>query len=294
MSPKGFFNQPAKLAPILNGDGFTPISEFRPARRLMLAIDGLPDTGKTEFALTAPPGIGLLAVDRGYEHVITKSDPPSTRQGDISIKTFQMPQPGENPRPLGTVVTGDIRPIYKEIWDDFNNFYRKAIASPRFKTVIVDGDSDVWELQQLAAFGKVVQIPPLQRTDVNYQRKIFIGRGFDSGKNIIFTYRVKPEYEKTIKMNASGQPIEVDEKTGEYKRAGWSDQDYLVQVQLRALYDASRITEGGSISNGFGIRITKCKPDPELVGFELWGAEATFSGLVSCVYPNVPLQEWGL
>src|SRR5260370_3407767 len=92
------------LQPLSDGDGFHPISEFKPKRRLMLGIDGLPDSGKTEFALTAPPGIGLLAVDRGYEHVITKADPPQGRQSEIYIKTFQMPQPGQNPSAPGAAV----------------------------------------------------------------------------------------------------------------------------------------------------------------------------------------------
>jgi len=253
----------------------------------MLGIDGLPDSGKTEFALTAPPGIGLLAVDRGYEHVITKADPPTTRQRDIFIKTFQMPQPGQDPGK-------EEGKTYGTIWQDFYSNYRKAIASPRFHTIVLDGDSDTWELQQLAAFGKVTQIPPIMRTDVNAARRVMIARGFDSGKNIIFTYRMKAEYEKVIKMDSRGNPTEVDEKTGNFKRAGFGDQDYLVQVQVRSLYDPTRIPDGGPISKGFCIRITKCKPDPELIGFELWGGEATFSGLVQCVYPTVPLQEWGL
>ncbi len=250
----------------------------------MLGIEGLPDTGKTEFSFTAPPGIGVLAVDRGYEHLLTKPEPPQGRQENISLCVFPVPQPGQDPgKSEGST--------YKTIWDEFYLMYRQSISNPAFRTVVVDGDSDTWELQQLAAFGKITQIPPIQRTDVNAARRVMIARGFDSGKNIIFTYRLKPEYETVIKVNSQGQPSEVGERTGEYRRAGFSDQDYLVQVQIRTLYDETRKDPH---PNKFGLRILKCKPNRELVGQELWGRDCCFKGLVEAIYPEADMEEWGL
>jgi hypothetical protein len=271
------------VTPIRN-DGFTPISEFRTPFRLMVGIEGLPDTGKTEFCFTAPPSIGVLAVDRGYEHIVAKSNPPVTRQKDIQLKTFAIPLPGQVEQP-----------VYLQMWKEFYDSYQKAIASPSFRTIIIDGDSDLWDLQQLAAFGKITQIPPIMRTEVNASRRRMIGRGFDSGKNIIFTYRVGAEYEKVIHTGSKGEPISVDEKTGDYKRKGFGEQDFLVQVQLRALFNpAHQNRNKHGMTDCFGIRILKCKPDPELIGMELWGPEATFSGLVQAIYPGTSLREWGL
>ena len=275
-------------------NGFTPLSQFKPRPRLILGIEGLPDTGKTEFSLTAPPGIGVLAVDRGYEHVITKAVPPTHRQKDISLKIFPVPQPGENPGDGSKAVYGSYKEmanIYKNIWDEYAKWYKTAIACPDFRTVVIDGDSDTWDLQQLASFGKVVQVPPLQRTDVNAARRIMIARAFDSGKNIIYTYRIKPEYENKVRINARGVATEVGERTGEYKRVGFGEQDYVVQVQLRSLYESSR---AGQEENKYGVRIMKCKPSPELVGFELWGGDNNFKGLVEAIYPDADPKEWGL
>lgn len=269
--------------------GFIPISQFKSKPRLMLGIEGLPDTGKTEFSLTAPPGIGVLAIDRGYEHVVSKAEPPKGRQSNISLCVFPVPQPGQDPgKAEGNT--------YKTIWDEFYGMYKQSITNPAFRTVVIDGDSDTWELQQLASFGKITQVPPLQRTDVNAARRVMIARGFDSGKNIIFTYRVKAEYENVIKINSQGQPTEVGERTGEYKRAGFSDHDYCVQVQIRTLYNPAHTDPktGKSIQAQFGFRIVKCKPDMSLVGYEGWGDECNFSGLVMAIYPEADLSEWGL
>ncbi len=264
--------------------GFIPIEQFKPKPRLLLSIEGLPDTGKTEFSFTAPPSIGVLAVDRGYEHVVSKPEPPQGRQANISLCVFPVPQPGQDPgKSEGNT--------YKSIWDELYKTYREAIANPAFRTVVIDGASDLWELQQLAAFGKITQIPPIMRTDVNAAHRVMIARGFDSGKNIIFTHRVKPAYESVIKINAQGQPTEVGERTGEYRRAGFNDSDYLVQVMLTTIYDP---TKKGPEGNKFGVRILKCKPDRALVGMELFGNECNFAGLVTTIYPEADLSEWGL
>jgi hypothetical protein len=271
--------------------GFTPVSQFKRRPRLVMGIEGLPDTGKTEFALTAPPCIGWLAVDRGFEHVISKEIPPRFRQTDIDLREFQIPLPTQDPTQEGTT--------FLQVWNEFYTEYKSALANPRYRTIIVDGDSDTWELQQLAAFGKVTQIAPIKRVDVNAARRVMLCRGFDSGKNVIFTYRLKPEYEKTIKFNAAGQPSEVDEKTGDYKRAGWNDQDYIIQVQARALYEKDKkvIVKGQEVEcpepQKYGLRITKCKIQPDLVGFELWGDECNFQSLVQVIFPDDDLADWG-
>jgi hypothetical protein len=277
----------------MSPNGFTPISKFKRKPRLMIGIEGLPDSGKTEFAMTAPPGIGILAVDRGYEHVVTKAEPPAARQDPerIFMKLFPVPQPGQSPG----------ESTYLQIWKEFYANYLQSLQDVNFRTVVIDGDSDTWELQQLAAFGKVTQIPPIQRTDVNAARRVMIARGFDSGRNIIFTYRLKPEYEKIIKLNSRGEPQEVDEKTGNWRRTGFNDQDYLVQVQLRAIYNPKRTRKikgedvpVETVGDMFGVEILKCKPAPDLVGIRLWGAECNFTGLVQTIYPEADLKEWGL
>jgi len=171
----------------------------------------------------------------------------------------------------------------------------------------IDGDSDSWELQRLAEFGKLTQIPPLFYGNVNAARRALYARCWDSGKIIIATNKVKADYED--KLDEEGNPV-IDEKSGKpvqvksknVKRQGFQDQDYLWQIQLRHLFkpaEEKEITGGpraGQIiktSPQWGIRILKAKANPMVEGEELWGDQCNFSGLVQLVYPQVPLELWG-
>jgi hypothetical protein len=250
-------------------DGFVLPNQLRKGKfkRLLVGTDGWSDTGKTEFALSAPgPGL-VLCLDRGQEGVLDNPHPPKTRRDDFAFKMIKVPL-------AGTTKVHD----YNEHWRTFYSEYIAATENPDARTIIIDGDSDSWELQRLAAFGKLTQIPPIFYTEVNAARKAMIARAFDSGKIVIMTNRLKDGYENQI---VEGKDIQV--KTGKEVRQGYSDQDYLYQLQLRHLRS----------DKGWGVRITKCKVDMGLVGFELWGEDCNFQSLVQVVYPNVPLSEWG-
>lgn len=259
-------------------DGF--VTTRPKLKRLMIGTEGLSDTGKTEFAMSAPgPGI-VLGLDRGYEGVLDNQHPPPTRHADFACVSV--------PVPLATSVA---QPVFLEYWKAFYEQYKKALANADARTVVLDGDSDSWELQRLAEFGKLTQIPPILYTSVNAARRAMIARAYDSGKIVIATNKLKKAYKPKFKpdgtpaLDTSGK--EIREWDGiNYDRQGFEDQDYLWQVQLRHLYNP--------IKQIWGFRILKCKVDKDVVGLELWGEDCNFSSLVQVCYPQVPLSEWGL
>ena len=268
-------------------DGFQPLSALRNLRRLMIGTDGLSNTGKTEFALSAPgPGIALF-LDRGCDSVIDNPTPPITRQPDWAFKVISVP--------LATQTT---QPRYLEYWRAFYEEYKKACDNKDCRTILLDGDSDSWELQRLAEFGKLTQIPPIMYTNVNAARRAMIARAWDTGKIIIATNKVRNEY-KTV-VDEQGNPVlkegkESREKTGDLERQGFADQDYLWQIQLRHLYQPARINPitKKEVPQQWGVRIMKCKVDTSLQGTELWNEDCSFQGLVQTVYPHIPLASWG-
>ena len=278
-------------------DGFQPASEIRKRRFLpglkrpgiMIGTEGQTNTGKTEFGLSAPgPGIALC-VDRGFDGVLDNPNPPKSRNADFAFDVTAAP-----------LATQTNQNTYLEYWRAFYERYKKALENLDSKTVLLDGDSDSWELQRLATFGKLTQIPPIMYTDVNAARRAMIARAWDSGKIIIATNKIKDEYvDKTdakgdTVMGNDGKPTRV--KSGNFVRQGFEDQDYLWQIQLRHLYRASGVNKvtGKEIPQSWGIRILKCKPNPPLQGIELWGSDCNFASLVQVVYPHVELSEWGL
>lgn len=259
-------------------DGFVSAASVRKHRRLLIGTDGISDSGKTEFALSAPgPGI-VLALDRGFDAMLDNQNPPVSRREDFGFKVITVP--------LATQLTQN---EYKEYWKAFYAEYRRALENKDCRTVVIDGDSDSWELQRLAEFGKLTQIPSILYVNVNAARRAMYARAYDSGKIVIATNKVKRQYKTKFKvdgtpeLNSSGN--EIREWDGDFERNGFGDQDYLFMIQLRHLYNADK--------NEWGIRILKCKADPQLVGYELWGSDCNFAGLVSTVYPHIPLTEWG-
>jgi hypothetical protein len=252
-------------------DGFVLPNQLRKGKfkRLLIGSDGWPDTGKTEFACSAPgPGL-VLCLDRGQEAMLDNTHPPATRRNDFAFKIIKVP-----------VATQMKQHDYLTHWQTFFGEYVSALDNPDARTVVVDGDSDSWELQRLAEFGRLTGNLPIQHTGANAARRAYIARAFDSGKIVIMTNKLKKGYKSQV---VDGKEIQVE--TGKEERQGFRDQDYLYQLQLRHLYDATKAQ--------WGVRITKCKVDMGLVGFELFGDDCNFQSLVQVVYPNVPLSEWG-
>lgn len=253
-------------------DGFFPLSKTKPKyKHLLIGTEGLPNTGKSEFALSAPgPGI-FICLDRGHEGMLDNPNPPKTRNyDDFAFKII----------PIALSTQSNSSAFYLEYWRKFYEEYRKALDNLDARTVVLDGDSDSWELQRLAEFGKLTQVPPIMYTNVNAARRAMIARAFDSGKIVISTNKLKDRYES--KMSSDGKEVRIRTE-GAYERQGFSDHEYLYQLHIRHLYQDGK----------FGLRILRCKSDTTLQGMELWGEDCCFEALVQSVYPNIPLSEWG-
>lgn len=259
-------------------------------RRLMIASEGRSDTGKTEFALTCPgPGINIC-LDRGFDALLDNPNPPESRRDDFAFDVIMAP--------TATQATQD---VYVEHWRAFRTRVYTAIALPDVRTVIIDGDSDSWELQRLAEHGKTHGVyPQTKMTDVKAARRGFYNKLWDSGKIIVATNKMTDEWVNTL--DNQGNPVLENgepkrHSTGKFVAQGFPDQEYLWSIRLRHLYEPpgiSRVTKRPTAAR-WGIRITKCKANPsEHVGTELWGADCNFETLVAVVYPHIPPAEWGL
>lgn len=275
--------------------GYVNADQVRKRRRLMIGTEGITNSGKTEFMLSAPgPGL-VICLDRGFDPVLDNPQPPKWRRDDFGFKVVTVPK-------VGTAT----QPEFLAYWKTFYNEFKDGLNNLDALTLCLDGDSDSWELQQLAEFGKLTQIPQLMRVAVNAARRAMISRAWDSGKIVIASNKVRDKW--IDKVDEDGNP-ELDDKgkvkrvnSGEKERQGFSDQDYLWHVQIRHLYE--RKTEkvipagprkGQKISTPprWGLRILKCKANPRLEGDELWDDQCNFASLVKYIYPNVPLSEWG-
>jgi hypothetical protein len=281
---------PVNLPPSFQRDGFVSAELARgKGRRLMIGCDGPADTGKSEFALSAPdPGV-FICLDRGIDGVLDNQSPPPTRRERWAYKVINSPK-----------ATGATQAEALEVWKSFKEVVYKACQNPDVRTVTLDGDSDSWEVQRLAELGRLDKVPSIMYTSVNAARRAFYARLWDAQKIIIATNKIKKHYADQI--DRSGNPVigndgkVVRTWDGTWERQGFEDQDYLWNIQLRHLYrpaGENAVTKKWQ-EQAWGIRITKCKVNMSLVGTELWGSDCNFPTLVEVCYPHVPAKEWGL
>lgn len=262
--------------------GFVSANHVRPARGLMLSLEGPRDTGKTEFALSAPgPGI-VLCLDRGFDAVLDNAAPPPTRRDDFGFKVVKVPK-----------LTSATQDQFKEYWVSYRTSLYAALDNADARTIVMDGDSDSWELQRLAAFGKLAQVPPHLYSEANAARRALYARCYDSQKVVIGTSKVKKEYIDKVDpttgrviMGDGGKPESI--WTGEYERQGFRDQTYVWAVELRCLYEPDK---QGNMRHG--VQVLSCKANMEMRGQRFWGDECNFESVMAALYPNVSADEWG-
>lgn len=258
---------------------------------LLIGTEGMTNTGKTEFLLSCPGLLQLVSIDRGFSAVFDNPNPPEERNNDVAMLVVQ----------AKGISAGDIKE-YAEYFKQIRTGFYSALDNPDSTVVGVDTDSDFWELHILAHFGKTTQIFPQTRYAAPYaEKRAIIARAWDSGKIVIGTNKVRDEYESvynedgTPKLDNQGQ--QERRKTGGKTRQGFPDQDYLWDIQLRHLYQAPCQRKIGKqlvdVPPTWGIEILKCKHRPETIGSQLWGPDCNFRGLVTFLYPDVPLERWG-
>ena len=255
---------------------------------LLIGTEGMTDTGKTEFALSIPGWGQMLCIDRAFEGLFDNPHPPECRNPKFAVKVIQIP-----------VQAAGTQKDYVKYYLDCRQAFYDALDNQDSTVVVIDGDSDFWELHILAAFGKLTGIFPQTKYGTPYaEKRAMITRAWDSGKIVLCTNKVKDEYKPVFDDKGAAVMEGTEqkkEKTGEKRRQGFPDQDYLWNIQLRHLYRPTRYNQilKREEPRQWGIQILKCKHNPEMVGSELWGSECNFRGLVDLVYPEVDPAEWG-
>lgn len=259
--------------------GFVPVEQIRPQRkRLMVSIAGDAGSGKNTFGFTAPRPGACITLDRGIEQA-TKEQAPVPLDG-WGFRLVPVPLAGQA-----------TKEDYLTYWVSIRDTMKTVAAIPDIYSILFDGDTDSWELQRLAAFGKLTKIPSILYDEVNAARRAFYARMFDSKKNFIATNRVERVY-KTVynpdgspKLNNSGN--EVREWNGQYERKGFGDNKFLWQVHLLALHE---VRDG---EHHYGVKIEMNKINPSVEGMELWGDECNFQTLAQYTYPDSRPEDWG-
>jgi hypothetical protein len=249
---------------------------------MCIGIDGQPSGGKTELALSAPGTIIGVTVDRGHVGLMLNPNPPKTRNQNVGWKVIDPPMP-----------SAAVQNEFIAYWRTIRDAAYAATDLKEVTTVLLDGDSDTWEIQRMAEFGRLISIPSHLYTTVNAARRAFYARLIDSGKFIILTSKMTKEYKQVYgpngqpEMNDKGQPRR--QWTGNWERKGFDDLDYSLQLSLHCYRTEGNLTFPGE----FRTRLDLCKSDRSLEGAEFGGNDCNLPSILQTVYPHIPLKSWG-
>lgn len=211
-----------------------------PTRRLIAAVSGLEKMGKDFFALTASldedtSPVFLHNFDYGLEGVVEQF---LVRGGKLFVAQYRLPKGWRTlPEDQKKLVATKAHDEFERMWDD-------SVARGK-GTIIVDTHSEEWEVRRVAKFGKLTQVMPHNYGEVNNEFREMVRDAYDSGMNIIFLQKEKPEY---VNNN----------KTGKTEPSGYTDLPFVVQTNLKAYRDPNDMR--------FKIFIKDCRQNASLAG----------------------------
>lgn len=182
---------------------------FKP--RIIGRSFGEAGTGKTDFWLGAPGPIAFFSFDKGLEGVVEKFQ----ENKDIYVAEYEW-SPTENLPQSEAIALRD------QVIEDFET----AIMNAR--TVIIDKETDMWELFRYAEFGAPNDAPRnYPQLNQRYRRLINMPKATDINFGCI--QGMKSVWgQKTNRISGKQTPFD----TGEREAAGFSELEGLVHVNL--------------------------------------------------------------
>ena len=250
--------QPAILAtpaaPLVAGQPtqalrWAPMSTAPPKKRMVVSHTGHQKTGKTHFSLAhTPEPVFYANIDIGTEGVSHKMAGRNIQEVIVRYEK------GWNIQE------------YKRLWGELDTLYKDALAT-NTGTLVIDSESENWELEMLAEFGRTEEILPRTRGRLNSDKRTFISACLSSEMNVIFCSRVR-----AVWLN--------NENTGTFERRGYNGLDYDCQVVSWAVKrnNPSLTDAAGNVVGGteFGVTVMDSRLNPTMEGKTYWGAMCRF------------------
>jgi len=245
--------------------GFEKIdSGAMPPHRLIMRVGGLDKSGKTHFGLTAPGPISVINADRGLEGVVEQF--ASSKEIHVTPSFRDMPSETEEQQ--------------EKRWEEVYNCYWSALEDNEIRSIVIDTDSELWDMARLALLGRLEKVPPLRYTQLNRTFREMIDAAFTHDKNVISICKYRKQYVSTTDSNDLGH------WNGLYEPSGFSDMPYIVQMNLRT---QMTMTDDGPVPT---ITVVNCRQNMQMNGEVFEGDEARFSWVAANVIEGTSPEDW--
>lgn len=261
-------------APTKDFGRFEPAQE-QPARNIVWASEGAGGSGKTHFGLTAPEPIGVMLFDpAGLKGLMSNKQ---FRKKDIRVidytKTYNIAKLKD---------ASDRAVAAQETWARFEEDWTIALKS--FRTILGDKEDHIWEMLRYAN-NENFQAEPKSYYELNMIYKGLFAEAETAGVNFGVMRGMKEKWGKTGVNRNTGKPTYGG--LGEMVPRGQKEVTELVQVNLSHRWDDEKRAFITTI-------LDKCRLGNavKLIGTEHDNMD--FGTLVTMLYPEADLEEWGL
>lgn len=269
---------------LLEASGFTLASAER-RRRMIIVVRGQDGKGKTHFALTAPDPICHIAFDvGGLEGMREKfvSGEVTGKPKRIHQILIHKPRPAPKGKASQTsdLNKDSVKKIAGEQWERLDGAYAAALESG-VRTLIIDHETDMWELARLMRFGTDSNVQHLY-TELNSFYAEFLNRAFAyPDVNIVLLQKLRKQYQGM--KNSKGES--EDRWNGKWEPAGFGNIRFIAQITVECFRDD---TEPYS----FHLQVDKCRQNSICTGQVLDDDQITFSNLGQMVFPESSGEDW--
>ena len=219
-------------------EGWVDANELVIPDRMTVVVKGRWKTGKTNFALTAPPPIAHFNLDVGLEGVIEKFRRIKEIYTDDYIYRSETGQSTQT--------------IALPVWEKMRADYMFFLGSKEIRSIVLDTESEAFDLIRFARLGSTA-LPrevSYKYGPVNAEFRQLLLSAMASDKNLILIKKMKDEYIKDV-------------RTGNDEPAGYKEISYLAQVNLLAWRDG--------LSGPFHLTVEDCRQNPDVAGMDLEG-----------------------
>ena len=239
-------------------------------KRLIIAVHGLPKTGKSTFALTATGDIGLMDWDKGMEVAVSKAVRKKKvyqkQYGIRPVNDIVMVVDGQRKNDKGKmvdVVRSQNQVTATGIWNESVEDYYKLVDGNLVESIVVDTTDEWHEMARWALLGKLSKVEPFHYGPVNIQFRSIVENAINGNKNVVLVHKDKKAY--------TGSQWQ-----GDWEMAGYSGMKYIPYLIGKTYRDEK--------DNDYCFIIEECRSDGGLEGQVLKGKECNFPNLAWMVH----------
>lgn len=272
----------------------------------ILSLEGMPGTGKTQVAASAPGKVGIYSTDGRWNGVVQKFPewqerflvenyfPVVDLSADLLFKEGGRENDADKKQEgVEAAIKQKVR-LKRELWDPFKKDWKEGMTGAEVRTLVMDQADEFKQYLRLVNFGKIEQNPQMASGPVNVEYKSLLQDAHKYHKNLVLVHQMKQKYKKVVDITGTEKSEKVE---GVFESTSSLGVEYLIHSFVRTYHrDPVRDAKTNEIvkPGEFSALIMNAKLNPEANGMviPLDDPERGWQTLMMFLAPDVPAEVW--